>query len=64
MGCDMGDAEVRLSLPHHHLRGNAAGPKHRDFAGLDDRRIAIFWFRDVVDTDSCRIAEMYRGAVG
>ena len=42
----MGDAELRLGVHHNVLRGHAAGPEHRCFAGVDGHGVAEMCIRD------------------
>ena len=59
----MRNADVGLRVCDHDLRGDPAGPENWYFTFLDNRRIAVFGFHDVVDADSGRIAEVNGGAM-
>ena len=51
----MGDAELRLGVHHNVLRGHAAGPEHRCFAGVDGHGIAVIRVSQIMDADGFRL---------
>src|SRR6188768_2492585 len=59
----MGDTEVRLDRRHHRLRGDAAGPEHRQLVVAHRHGVAIVGLGDVLDADQLGLAEMDRRVV-
>lgn len=59
----MGDAELRLGVHHNVLRGHAAGPEHRCFAGVDGHGIAVIRVSQIMDADGFRLTDLHRHTV-
>src|SRR5438552_853668 len=57
------DQQRRPRLHRHRLRGYAARPENRQFAGMHFDRVAEIRMIQVADADGCRIAEMDRRPV-
>ena len=45
------------------LRGHAAGPEHRCFAGVDGHGIAVIRVSQIMDADGFRLTDLHRHTV-